>query len=195
MYKFITRENNYMKIVYIITSILFLIYLLLPNPNFPEPLDNTLQSTEPADIETPLRRSYYTDIDRATVMNIYSDEFRDNTSIIPWLNYRLNYPPEEAQTLIRDQARSTYLEEVVHPFRESLFVNGYEPKENKDIILVGDKFWKYKLTLKLQGSSVLARLVIGLLTILFIPLLFTNLKETLSDIYLIIRKIIINREF
>ncbi len=185
-----TREINFMKIAYIISSIIFLVYLLLPNPTFPSNPESALQSVEPADLEITSRRSYYTDTDREKVMNSYSNYFKSNLSIFSKLNYRLNYPPEEAQTIIRDQARSTYLEEIVHPFRESLFVNGYEPKENKDVILVDNKFWKYKITVKLQDSTRLARLIVGFSIILFFPIIILYLNETMTDFFLAFKKAI-----
>jgi len=78
---------------------------------------------------------------------------------------RLNYPPEEAQTIIRDQTRSTYLEEIVHPLRESLFINGFEPKSEKDTIIIENKVWQQKIIVRLVPSSLAMRLFVLAFTI------------------------------
>ncbi len=161
------------KYVYIFISILFLIYLSIPNQKFPDPLEDSVQSFEPADVETPLRRGYYTDLSREEVMLHYKKQ--TNNSVIFGIkmpNYTLNYPPEEAQTLIRDQARSTFLEEIVHPFRESFFINGFEPKKDKDLILIDGKYWRQKVIVRHIPSNRIARVAIGLIVVMFVPLLY-----------------------
>jgi len=82
--------------------------------------------------------------------------------------YRLNYPPEEAQVIIRDQTKSTFLEEIVHPFRESFYINGYEPKEPQNIIEVDGKIWRQKIIVKFVPSNTLARLSIIFITMVLI---------------------------
>ncbi len=161
------------KLLFIIFSIVYLGYLALPSPDFPTPLPGILQSTEPADTETPLRRSYFTDLSRAEVLKHYQDELECNTWCkLPFLTYRLNYPPEEAYAIIRDQTRSTFLEEIVHPFRESVFINGFEPKNDKDIIFVEGKRWKQKITVKWVPTSITARMITGVLTLFSICLIY-----------------------
>lgn len=178
-----------MKNAYIITSILFIIYLIIPSPGFPKQLSGSLQSIEPADKESFYRRSYFLNSDRSDVLEYFTSQYKYGLFRLPFLTYRLNYPPEEAQTLIRDQTRSTYLEEIVHPFRESLFVNGYEPKENKDVIFVENVFWKFKVTVKQIESNVVLRLAMAVVLIIFIPFLYSNTKVTLIDFANAIKKI------
>ncbi len=149
------------KVVYIIVSVLFLVYLFFPAPSFPYPPSNSSQSDEPADTETSLRRSYFTDSTREGVMQNYISQFE--SKFLPTL--RLNHPPEDAQTLIRDQTRSTFLEELVHPFRESLYINGFEPKDQKDIIQIKGVNWRQKITVRYVESSIWIRLVIAVPTI------------------------------
>jgi hypothetical protein len=96
--------------------------------------------------------------------------------------YRLNYPPEEAQTIIRDQTRSTYLEEVVHPFRESIFVNGFEPKSQKDAIIIQDKKWEQKIIVKQVESNFLVRTFIGFLTLLITPIVLSSFAYSLNEL-------------
>lgn len=161
--------NNIFKTVFIIFSIAFLFYIFLPNPSFPEPPPGALQSNEPADTETPLRRAYYTNYSREEVLIHYQNQLAKSSFYqVPLPAYRLNYPPEEAQTIIRDQTRSTFLEEVVHPFRESFFINGFEPKEAKDVILVQDRKWRQKIIIRYVPSNLFARWIIAGVTIAFI---------------------------
>lgn len=155
-----------MKILFVVFSLVFLFYLYLPNPKFPNPPEGALQSNEPADTETPLRRAYFTNLLRGEVMNFYKKEFESPALFgIPFFTERLNYPPEEAKTLIRDQTRSTFLEELVHPFRESLFVNGFEPKVAKDAIFIEGKPWRQKIIVKYVPSERKVRILVGLLTL------------------------------
>ncbi|HEX6977281.1 MAG TPA: hypothetical protein VF185_02905 [Patescibacteria group bacterium] len=149
------------KIVYIIVSVLFLVYLILPAPSFPYPPSNSSQSDEPADTESSLRRAYFTDSTREEVIQNYMTQFR--SGVLPTL--RLNLPPEDAQTVIRDQTRSTFLEELVHPFRESFYINGFEPKDEKDIIQIKGVNWRQKITVKYVESSLWVRLGIAVPTL------------------------------
>jgi len=52
------------RIIFIVFSVLLILYLILPNPPYPEPPPDALQSNEPADTESPLRRAYFTDFTR-----------------------------------------------------------------------------------------------------------------------------------
>ena len=154
-------------------SFALILYALLPTPNYPPPLPDSLQSAEPGDSEDFLRRSYFTNFSREEVMVHYQKDFsRSGFLGIPFPTYRLNYPPEEAQTFIRDQARSTFLEEIVHPFRESIFVNGFEPTEAKDNIFIGGRTWKQKITVKYVPSNTFVRVLFSLLTIGLIWVVF-----------------------
>jgi len=109
------------------------------------------QSTEPADTETPLRRGYYTNATRQEVIEHYQSEFK---------GYRLNYPPEEAQTIIRDQTKSTFLEEIVHPLRESIYINGFEPTDPQYAIVIKGTPWRQKVIVRYVRSNLLARLLV-----------------------------------
>lgn len=141
--------------IVLIFSVLF-IYTLFPNPKFPNPPLGALQSKEPGDSENlSVRRAYFTNLTREEVMRYYQNEFK---------GYRLNYPPEEAATIIRDQTRSTFLEEIVHPFRESFYINGFEPKDAKDAIEIEGRSWRQKITVKYVPSNTIFRSFVILLT-------------------------------
>ena len=157
------------KGLYIILASFLFFYVLLPNPSFPEPPANSFQSNEPADVETGLRRGYYTDLSREEILKYYQDQLGKSAFLnISLPTYRLNYPPEEDQFIIRDQTKSTFLEEIVHPFRESFYINGYEPKEPQNIIEVDGKIWKQKVIVKFVPSNTLLRVFISLITMVLI---------------------------
>lgn len=176
--------------VYGILSILFFVYLALPNPEFPSQLPDSYQSGEPADVETPLRRGYYSDLNRAEVLSHYSREFTLSFGPIRIPVYRLNYPPEESQTIIRDQTRSTYLEEIVHPFRESIFVSGFEPKADKDVLIVNGKNYNQKVIVRYYSTTLQKRLLTGLLIVSVIPFLLYSLFGTFKKLLPLLGRLI-----
>lgn len=155
--------------VYLIFLIL-LLYVAIPSPRFPSSLSDSVQSLEDADTETPLRRAYFTNFERNDVLGFYEKQMSAVAFGIPLPNYRLNYPPEEAYTWIRDQTRSTYLEEIVTPFRDSFFVNGFKPRLAKDDIWYKGLHFGEKVTVRYVPSSVVTRVVLmfGSLTLLLI---------------------------
>jgi len=156
-----------------IAALVALAYTLLPAPDFPAPPPGSVQSMEEADIETPLKRAYFTNYTREQVVEHYKDQFRYRAFTL-----RLNYPPEEAQTLIRDQARATYLEELVHPLRESLFINGFVPYLAKDDIHYKGIHYEEKITIKYIPSSIFVRAPIAVISVLCLGLvLWENLKN------------------
>ena len=141
-------------------------YLLLPTPPFPLKPPDSVQSLEDADTETPLRRAYFTNFTREQVIDHYRRQLAESKFLgIPIPAYRLNYPPEDAFMLIRNQTRSTFLEEIVNPLRESLYVNGFEPKVAKDAISYKGVRYERKITIKYAPSSALVRIPIVLLAI------------------------------
>ena len=154
-----------LKIAFYIFSTVFLLYILIPNQQFPQPSDKSTQSSEPADVESNLRRGYYNNETRSEVLSYYISKFNEISVFnhkFKLFSITLNYPPEEAQTLIRDQTRSTYLMEIVHPMRESLFINGFEPQRDNDMIIVDNKTYKQKIIIKMVNSELLQRLLIGM---------------------------------
>jgi hypothetical protein len=160
------------KIGYVCISVLFLLYLSLPNPRFPFPPPGSVQSMEEADTETPFKKAYFTNFDRDEVIDYYKKQFGPSIRLS-------DYPPEEAQILIRDQTRSTFLEELVHPFRESMFINGFEPKVAKDDIWYKGVHYRQKITIKYVSSNVLVRMAIAIPVILSTWFLIRETVESL----------------
>ena len=166
------------KIFFIVFLVSLILYILLPNFSFPEPPSDALQSNEPADTETPLRRAYFTNYTREEVMTHYKNQFTKSKILGVLLpTYRLNYPPEEAKEIIRDQTRSTFLEEIVHPFRESVFVNGFEPKDPKDTIFIRERSWRQKIIVRFVPSSTLFRLALAIPTLFLLFVIFRNWED------------------
>jgi len=149
------------KIIFFLFFIFLLGYILPPGPTFPEPMSDFYQSGEPADVETLLRRGYYTNATRQEVMDHYMKEFEKPTLWgIPFLTYALNYPPEEAQTLIRDQTKSTFLQEIVHPLRESVYINGFEPDGPEYAIVIKETPWRQKIIVRYVPSNLFSRVLV-----------------------------------
>ena len=169
--------KNLAKAVFILFGIALLVYLVWPAPVFPKTLWDFVSSTEPADKETPLRRGYYTNITREQLMSHYTKEFG-------W-GERLNYPPEEAQTLIRDQTHATFLEEIVHPMRESIFIAGNELGPSQGSFVVDGKEFKQKVIVRYMPSNVFTRILIGLSTLGLIWILGSEWVKTVRTLRMI----------
>jgi hypothetical protein len=160
------------KVLYIVLfifSLLFIVYLVLPSPKFPTPPPGAVQSLEEADTESTLRRAYFTNYTREQIIAHYQNQFRYHIFTI-----ELNYPPEDAPTLIRDQTRSYYLEELVHPFRESVYINGFIPQKAQDDIWYKGIHYEEKITIKYVPGNLSLRLLSAVLTC---GLMFWLIKE------------------
>ena len=148
------------KISLIILGCLWLsygVYVLLGTPPFPAPPPGSVQSAEPADTESPYRRAYFTNLPRTEVMEFY-------TNHLPGIiSYRLNYPPEDVAELVRKYTLSSYLEEVVHPLKESIFINGFVPTSPAEQINIDKVHYLNKLTARYVPSHVVTRLTVWLL--------------------------------
>lgn len=165
------------KILFFVFSVGLLIYIVLPAPDFPNPLPGSIQSNEPADLESPLRRGYFTNLVREEIIAHYKTEFNKPNK---FFTLRLNYPPEESQTIIRDQTKSTFLEELTHPMRESLYISGFESEGTIYEFKVDEKVWDQKVIVKYVPSSILVRVVVVLLTLASVYLLmreYSYVKE------------------
>ncbi|MFZ5366149.1 MAG: hypothetical protein ACOZBZ_02550 [Patescibacteria group bacterium] len=167
---------------------LLLIYLLLPLPAEPPPLPGSLKSTEPGDtVEIPGLFAYYTDLSRSQVLDFYQKNFSRSSFLgIPLLTYRLNHPPEYARETIRRTLQSTYYEEIVHPLRESLYVNGYEwendpftkpESREKNKPMIGGKEFRSKVTVITRHSNPIVRLLVVGGFLLFALWLIKEAKE------------------
>lgn len=152
-------------------ALLLLFYLLLPPPPELPPLPQSLKSTEPGDtVQIPGVSAYYTNLSRQEVIEFYQKNFSHSSFFgIPLLTYRLNHPPEYAKQIIRDTQQSSYFEEIIHPFRESLFINGFEwendpftkPEQRfQNRMVINGQEFKCKVTLRPFYSNPIARILV-----------------------------------
>ena len=141
------------KVVVPVLLLFTIYYLLFPVPGFPPPPPNSLVSTEPADTESIYRKAYYTDLSREQIINYYKTQWR-------WPFIRLIIPPEDAQTVIRDQTRSSWLEKFVHPIKDSLYVNGFYPNKHTEQINIDGVHYQAKITARYIPSHPITRLTV-----------------------------------
>lgn len=165
------------KILWVI-FVLGLIYLILPGPTKIEdfaPIPDSTKSNLDGDTwQNPNIVAYFSDFRREEITSFYKNQFSGKYffgGLIPPI--RLNHPPEAAYTYIRDQQESTFLEEYTYPFRESLYVNGYEPEVENQMFkkpsnFVGNHIWyeevpfNSKATLRFYPSNPLGRVTVYL---------------------------------
>lgn len=152
-------------------GLFYLRYLIIPNHPFPAPPPDSITSTEPADTEVSYRRAYFTKYTRDQVIEHYKSQL----AYLPTV--RLNYPPEEAPRIIRDQTKSWYLEELVHPMRTSIFINGFIPQRPSDVILINGENYYQKITILYNPSSRFERLLVGGLTVVFFVVFVSFIKR------------------
>ncbi len=165
------------------------IYLLLPNPVTPN-LSNSFLSDEPGDTwQHPEQKAFFTQDNRKNIL----DEFENNFSLsifnfqLP--SFRLNYRPEETTEFVREQVASNYLEEIVHPLRESLYVTGWEPRnaplwqdlpfEDRPRIKKYNQLFNTKVTLRPVYSSAWQRVFIWSLIFPSAYLVWQSFKKSL----------------
>lgn len=179
------------KIFFLVVLILGTIYLIIPAPADPPALPNSIRSQEPGDtVQIPGVSAYYTDIPRKEVVDFYFRYFSQSSfKGIPLLTYKLNHPPERIKEVLRDTQMSTFVEEIIHPFRESLFVSGYEwandpftpPKHRAQFkLLIGDHVYDFKITLFYQQSKTWQRLVVFYLSLLIFWFAVKGYKELIQ---------------
>ncbi len=147
--------------VIIVLNILAIVYLLSPTPRLPD-LSSSVKSELPGDtIQLEGVSGYFTNMPRNEVMDFYRSVYNSPLLI------RLNHPPEKAKTIFRDTMQSYYLEELVIPFKESLYINGYEwendvftkPDKRKQFMLLYEgEVYKSKVNTKLFTTSIPKRL-------------------------------------
>lgn len=180
-----------MRKIFIIFSVLLLIYMVWPGPSkisdF-KPLPSSDKSTLEGDtIQIPNVSAYFSDNYRKFVVDYYQNNYQQD-SFFPFPPLRLNHPPEYSWNAIKRHTDSTYLEELVYPLRDSLYVNGFEPfyedgtpkfwgstklNEGKDL-------WYTKTTLRFYPSKTLIRILVWLGITSSIYLLFKMGKGILT---------------
>lgn len=134
----------------VIFNVLAVIYLISPTPTIPD-LENSLKSDLPGDTKQISNvTGYFTNLSRQEVINFYQKYYQGLFRI------NLNHPPEKAKEIIVDTIPSYYLEELVLPFKESLYINGFEWE--KDVFTKPEKRIKNKIFF--QGQEFAAKITL-----------------------------------
>ena len=176
--------KNLWKISLILVYLLGSAYLLLPNPVYPD-VSSATRSNEPGDTwQNPDQKAFFTNKTRQEVLQ----EMQNSFSLASIPSFRLNYRPEESGQFIREQIDSYYLEEIVHPLRESLFVNGWEPQnspywrtvepDKRPSIEIDGVTYNAKIILKPVYSSPLSRIFVWTFIFPLGYLCFKSLKKS-----------------
>lgn len=160
-----------MKILFIVFSITLLVYMLWPGQNsisqFP-PLPSSEKSTLEGDtIQITNVSAYFSDNFREFVVPFYSTTYQKLTNL-PFPPLKLNHPPEYSWIAIKRHTDSTYIEELIYPLRDSLYVNGFEPLNSEYMpkwwgaskFEVGGKQYFTKTTLRFYPSPVWVRIFV-----------------------------------
>lgn len=160
-----------MKVMYIIFSSLLLIYMILPGPSkisdF-KSLPSSDKSTLSGDTyQIPNVSAYFSDHFRKFVTGFYLKNYQEKTWL-PFPPLKLNHPPEFSWNVIKRHTDSTYLEELVYPLRDSLYVNGFEPFYEDGTpkfwgsfkLNQGERLWYTKTTLKFYPSNLIVRFLV-----------------------------------
>lgn len=170
-----TRKEAVKRAFLIIFFVLGLIYLWMPGADSIDhfsPLPASVKSDLDGDTwQNPNIAAYFSDHRREFITNFYKNNFSKTLIDIPLPVISLNHPPEAAYRYVRDQQESTFLEEYIMPLRESLFVNGYEPEIENQILkrkadFVGnhiyfkEKPYNSKTTLRFYPTSPLSKILV-----------------------------------
>ena len=162
-----------MKILYIFFCSVFLIYMVWPGPSlisdFNALPDSSKSNLEGDTIQIPNVSAYFSNNFRNFIVPFYLSNYQKDFHF-PLPPLRLNHPPEYSWKVIKVNTDSTYLEELVYPLRDSLYVNGFEPFYfdgtpkfwGSTKFEVSSKAWFTKTTLRFFPSNLLIRILVWL---------------------------------
>lgn len=172
---------NFKFSFYHLFCLLLLLYMIWPGPskidNF-KPLPSSAKSQLEGDtIQIPNVSAYFSNDFREFVVPFYYSNYQKQTHL-PFGPLRLNHPPEYSWIAIKKHTDSTYIEELVYPLRDSLYVNGYEPfySDGKPKFWGSIQFdvmgrnWYTKTTLRFYPSTIVARILVwfGIITSVYL---------------------------
>ena len=152
------------KKIFLISLLVFnlfaILYLISPPPQISN-LPQGVKSNLPGDTTQITNVSaYFTNLDRSQIINFYRQAYSH-----PFLVH-LNHPPEKSKQIFVDTMRSYYLEELIIPFKESLFINGFEwekdvftkpEKRAANKLIYQDQTYSAKITLRTFPTPVWKR--------------------------------------
>lgn len=170
-----------MKKIFYIVSVLLLVYILWPGPSkisdFMALPYSSKSRLEGDTIQIPNVAAYFSNSFREVVVPFYLANYQRKT-FLPFGPMRLNHPPEYSWTAIKKHTDSTYLEELVYPLRDSLYVNGFEPfyPDGKAKFWGSAQFsidgqnWYTKTTLRFYPSKAIVRILVwfGIMTSIYL---------------------------
>lgn len=177
-----------MKYAFIVFSVLLFIYMLWPGPSkisdfYALPSSDKSQ-LEGDTIQIPNVAAYFSNNFREFVMPFYWANYQAS-SHLPFPPLKLNHPPEYSWIVIKRHTDSTYLEELVYPLRDSLYVNGLEPFYSDGSpkfwgstkFEIGKNAWFTKVTLRFYPSNLAVRILVWFGIIASIYLLYRLVKK------------------
>jgi len=172
--------KRYFIFLIAIVNLLIIFYLIKPIPPIPD-LPNSLKSDLPGDtVQIKNVKGYFTNMSRTEVINFYKASYGGFTRII------LNHPPEKSKEIFVDTMQSYYLEEFIIPFKESLYINGFEwendvfTKPEKRIVnklLYQGKEFKSKITIRTFPVSIPKRIFFLFFTEFIIYLIYVCYRK------------------
>ena len=180
------------KIILVAAVFLLGIVYLWPSAPATPDLTPATRSAEPGDTwQHPDQKGFYSNLSRSEVISQMQSKYSLTIFGLKIPSFRLNYRPEDAFALVRDQTKSNYLEEIVYPMRDSLFVNGWEPANApvyantpKDMIpklFYENVAYLNKITLKPNHSSLAFRIIVWTLIFPATYLVYLSLKKSLQN--------------
>ena len=119
--------------------------------------------------QIPNVSAYFSNNFRNFIIRFYLENYQQKTWL-PFPPLRLNHPPEYSWNVIKKHTDSTFLEELVYPLRDSLYVNGFEPyNEDKTpkywgaaTMTENGHAWYTKTTLRFYPSNLLVKVLVWL---------------------------------
>ncbi|MBU4209985.1 hypothetical protein KKC08_02635 [Patescibacteria group bacterium] len=172
-------------LLFIIFNSLALYYLFIPTPEILD-LPNSLKSVEPGDtVQIPNVKAFYNDQERQQIIDFYVNTYQKKHP----LSIKINHRPEKAKEIIKDTIQTYYLEEIIIPFKESLYINGFEwekdvftipEKRAKNRLMVGKQEFKTKITLRHFPTNPINRLIVFLSLETFLFFAFHTYKSIFS---------------
>lgn len=129
--------------------------------------DSDKSNLEGDTIQVPNVSAYFSDNYRDYTVQFYRDNYQ-SLSHLPFPPLGLNHPPEFSWNVIKKHTDSTYLEELVYPLRDSIYVNGLEPFYEDGqpkfwgatVFEIGKNNWDTKTTLRFYPSGFFIRLFV-----------------------------------
>lgn len=172
--------------ILVVFNLLAVWYLLIPLPVIPD-LNHSAKSDLPGDtVQLKNVSGYFTDLSRADVIGFY------RAHVTGLFRIHLNHPPERAKDVIVDTIQSNYLEEFVLPFKESVFINGFEwqndpftvpAKRAANKLIYKNIDYFAKITIKTYPTTVPQRLAAFFITEICAVFIFYATKYSFKKIH------------